>query len=80
MPCINPDGTLTVTAKRALVVLEEPGSESDVANRVGIPLYRVRSLLRDLIEAGFVCEKDGEYHLVRVNDKDEEEEDLPEPF
>jgi predicted transcriptional regulator len=40
-----------------------PSSPEEVANRTGQPLFRVRSGLRELKNAGFVDETEGKYML-----------------
>ena len=61
MACINPDGTLTPSAKKVLFALRTPGTQSDVAELTSMPMYRVRVSLRELIEAGFLEEINGDY-------------------
>jgi DNA-binding IclR family transcriptional regulator len=61
MACINPDGTLTPSAHKVLFALRVPGTQSDVAELTSMPMYRVRVSLRELIEAGFLEEKNGGY-------------------
>jgi len=40
-----------------------PVSPEEVAQSTGLPLYRVRSGLRDLVPAGFVIQKGDKYQL-----------------
>ena len=54
MACLNSDGTLTVVAGAILNALATAGDPSDVATATGLPLYRVRSGLRELVQAGIV--------------------------
>ena len=61
MPCANPDGTLVVTARRLLEAADPPGTAADIAGRTGLPLYRVRSGLRELLGAGLITEGDGAF-------------------
>jgi DNA-binding IclR family transcriptional regulator len=64
MACINPDGTLTTSAKAVLQVLAESATPTEVARKVGLPLFRVRSSLRELVEAALLVEEtDGSYRL-----------------
>jgi DNA-binding IclR family transcriptional regulator len=44
-----------------LEAVQEGSSAEDVAAVTGMPLYRVRSSLRELVEAGFVAEADGRF-------------------
>jgi hypothetical protein len=49
MPCLNPDGTLTQTARALLAALETTaGAAPALATHTGFPLWRVRSSLREL--------------------------------
>ncbi len=61
MPCINPDGTLTESAKSLLNALNEPLSAEDLAKKITLPLYRVRSSVREMAEAGLLKETDGKF-------------------
>ena len=61
MPCINPDGTLTESAKTLLKAAHEPMSPEDLAKKIGIPLYKVRSSVREMSEAGLIKETQGRF-------------------
>jgi len=63
MACINPDGTLAPAAKTILKALETPATPAEVAQRTGLPLFRVRSSLRELTEAGLLESRDEVYYL-----------------
>ncbi len=64
MACVNADGTLTKSAQAVLEALREPATPPEVAMKTGFPLYRIRSSLRELKEAGLLDEQlDGRYHL-----------------
>ena len=63
MACINPDGTLTPAAQAVITALKIPCTPVDLAQAANLPIYRVRSTIRELIEAGLVLESDGKYHL-----------------
>jgi predicted transcriptional regulator len=56
MPCVKPDGTLSTTGRLMLAAVQKDSSAEDVADTTGMPLYRVRSSLRELIAAGLVAE------------------------
>jgi predicted transcriptional regulator len=66
MACVNADGTITPTAKALLQSLESPLGPEAIAAKIGVPLFRVRSSLRELAAAGFVVESDG---LFRATDE-----------
>ncbi len=64
MACIDPDGSLTITATFLLKSLaEQPLSPEEIAKRLGEPLFRVRGNLRELREAGLIEEEGGVFHL-----------------
>lgn len=56
MACISPDGTLSEPAKVVLRALEPGRSLEDVAAQVDLPLYRIRSSVRELVQGGLVEE------------------------
>ncbi len=66
MACISADGTLTESARRMLEVLQNPATPEDVAQATGLPLFRVRSGLREMAQAGLVEEKEGRYALTEA--------------
>ncbi len=63
MACISADGTLTESARKMLVALQSSASAEEVAESTGLPLFRVRSGLRELAQAGLVEECEGRYQL-----------------
>lgn len=64
MPCVSPDGKPTSSGKALLKALKNGAlSSEEVAGKTGQPLFRVRSSLRELKNAGFVEETDGKYRL-----------------
>jgi predicted transcriptional regulator len=66
MACVNPDGTITTTAKSLLQSLANPLTPEEIAAKIGVPLFRVRSSLRELEGAGLVSESEGRF---RTTDK-----------
>lgn len=62
MACINPDGTVTKPARATLNAVKTPATAEEVSKTTGYPLYRVRSVLRELLETGLAEEKDGMYN------------------
>lgn len=66
MACLNPDGELTESARQILTAMERPTMLSQVAATTGLPLYRVRSASRELVEAGFAAEAGGEWQVTGV--------------
>ena len=61
MACVNPDGTITASATAMLDAMKSPGTPEQIAQQTGLPLFRVRSGLRELVEAGIASECDGKY-------------------
>jgi ribosomal protein S19E (S16A) len=62
MPCVNADGSLTPVAAQvlgALAAVDASGAEDAVARAAALPLYRVRSTLRELQLAGLIEEAGG---------------------
>jgi len=64
MACISPDGKPTLSGAKMLRALKaKAGSAEEVAQKAGLPLFRVRSGLRELDQAGLVSQKSEKYEL-----------------
>ena len=64
MACISPHGKPTESGSKMLRALQAGlGSPEEVANKAGLPLFRVRSGLRELTEAGLAKQKGDKYEL-----------------
>ena len=63
MPCVKPDGTLEPMAQAIVRALRTPRTAEGVCEYLRLPLYRARSTMRELVEAGLVVEDDGVYGL-----------------
>lgn len=63
MPCVKPDGTLEPMAQAIVRALSAPRTVEGVCEHLRLPPYRVRSTIRELVEAGLVAEHDGVYGL-----------------
>jgi predicted transcriptional regulator len=64
MPCVSSDGKPTTSGMALLKSLKNVAlSPKEIAGKTGQPLFRVRSGLRELKNAGFVEETDGKYRL-----------------
>jgi len=66
MACVNPDGTITASATAILTALRSATTAEQVASLTGLPLFRVRSALRELLGAGLVVMEDGAYRLTEA--------------
>lgn len=64
MACISPDGKPTESGTRMLRALKAGlNSPEEIARSTGLPLFRVRSGLRELTQAGLAIRSDDLYHL-----------------
>jgi len=63
MACINPDGTLTKSAKALLQAIQAPLSPEDISAAIGQPLFKVRSSLREMGNARLIAEREGRYQI-----------------
>ncbi len=61
MACINPDGTLSSATRKILDAMSSPTTLEDVAKETRLPLYRIRSSVREIVDAGWVQQTDGKY-------------------
>lgn len=64
MACISPDGKPTASGAKILRALKaKTGSAEEVSQQAGLPLFRVRSGLRELTQASLVSQKGEKYEL-----------------
>ena len=65
MPCINPEGKPTETGKKVLQALRDNGlcTVEKVSEATGVALFRIRSGLRDMIEAELVTMVGDKYDI-----------------
>lgn len=61
MPCVLPDGSVTPTAKKVLSAALQEKSAEEISELTGMPLFRVRSSIRELLNEGLIEEKGGKY-------------------
>jgi len=74
MACVNTDGTLTQSARSVLAAAREPALSEEIAGQTGLPLYRIRSSLRELHDAGLLeAQLDGRYRLTTAGSERIEE-------
>ena len=70
MACISPDGKPTESGARMLRALKSGlGSPEEIAKDTGLPLFRVRSGLRELTQAGLANQKDDKYGLTEKGEE-----------
>ena len=70
MACISPDGKPTESGARMLRALKSGlGSPEEIAKDAGLPLFRVRSGLRELTQAGLADQKKDKYELSTKGDE-----------
>ena len=70
MACISPDGKPTASGAKMLRALKaKAGSAEEVSQQAGLPLFRVRSGLRDIEQAGLASPKGDKYELTAKGDK-----------
>lgn len=64
MACVNPDGKPTESGTKMLRALKSGlASADEIAQSTGLPLFRVRSGLRDLAGAGLATQTDEHYQI-----------------
>ena len=64
MACISPDGKPTESGAKMLRALKAGlKAPEEVAKDAGLPLFRVRSGLRELTQAGLANQKGDKYEL-----------------
>lgn len=70
MACISPDGKPTKSGTRMLHALKSgPGSPEEITKDTGLPLFRVRSGLRELAQAGLANQKDDRYEITEKGEE-----------
>jgi len=70
MACISPDGKPTESGMRMLHALKSGlGSAEEISKNTDLPLFRVRSGLRELTRAGLAIEKNGKHELTEQGAK-----------
>ncbi len=63
MACVRPDGSITEAAKKMLEVLREAKTPEEASMAAGQPLFKIRSSLREMVEADLVA-RDGDNYRV----------------
>ncbi|HEY4601817.1 MAG TPA: winged helix-turn-helix domain-containing protein [Cerasibacillus sp.] len=63
MACVN-DTQLSETDKKILAVIENKALLTEkITEEVGLPLFKIRSRLRELKSNGYIIEKDSLYQI-----------------
>lgn len=61
MGCINPDNTLTPTARRMLKIVSVAVTAEQIARELQMPMFKIRSSLREMMGAELIREENGLY-------------------
>jgi DNA-binding IclR family transcriptional regulator len=70
MPCVSADGKPTKSGIEMLSALKGGASTTDaLSGATGMPMFRIRSGLRQLVNAGFVKQVDDKYQLTPEGSK-----------
>ena len=63
MACVGADGSLTASARAILAATRRGGTAESIAATTGLPLYRVRGALRELLAANLIEPFEGGHRL-----------------
>jgi hypothetical protein len=67
VPCVNPDGKPSATGVKTLTTVSGGAfTPPQIAAATEQPMFRVRSGLRELVNAGFLTESEGKYQLTET--------------
>ena len=66
MVCINPDGSLSPSARAILASLIQPASLEDLSKNTSMPAHRLQPCLQELVHAGLVTENQGIYRITDI--------------
>ena len=70
LPCVSADGKPTKSGVATLTALKNGASiPKAISENTGQPMFKVRSGLRELINAGFVKQVENEYKLTEQGNK-----------
>ena len=75
MACLPSDDILGSTGVSVLLTLHTSTTLEDVAQRTGLPLFRVRGTVRRLMEAGLTRQVDGMYQITAAGMEQLEEKE-----
>ena len=63
MACVNPDGTVSESATAILKAIQSPVTPEQIAQATNLPLFRIRSGLREMVEARLAVEHGGDFEI-----------------
>ena len=69
MACVNPDGTLSTSAKELLKILNNPITAEEISQKLNRPMFKVRSSLREMLEAKLVSLAEDKYVITEEGNK-----------
>ncbi len=69
MPCVNDDGSLSASGLALLRAVSLSQNETVIQKNSGLPLYRVRSGLRSLENAGLLTTENNYFFLTEEGNK-----------
>jgi predicted transcriptional regulator len=69
MACVNPDGTLTASAVAMLRAMRAPSTAEQIAAATALPLFRVRSGIREIVENGLAVQESGVFRLTSEGER-----------
>lgn len=65
MPCIDDSGRLSESGEKLIKsLLSEDLDAKEISSRIGVPIFKVRSSIRELIEAGLIAEAGEKYRIM----------------
>jgi len=69
MACVNPDGTIIESAKALLRIIENPKTPEEISKQLGQPLFKIRSSLREMVNAGLVKGEKDKFIITKEGEK-----------
>ena len=69
MACIDANGNITRSAELILLAMMKPASVEQVAAESGLAVFRIRAALRELTQAGFICQNGDTFQITEEGEK-----------
>ncbi len=64
MPCIDESGNLTESATALLkALIDNSLTSKEISSKIGVPIFKVRSSIRELVEAELLVEVGEKYEI-----------------